>query len=124
MANLPRSLGAVVLVAHGLVHLLGTAVYLELVDVADFPYKTTLLGGVVDVGAAGMAVFGVLWAVAAVGFVASAGALVTDRDQWRPVLTGVALFSLLLTGLDYTVAYTGVVVNLGILAAVVLSARL
>lgn len=124
MVGLPTSLGAVVLVVHGVVHLLGTAVYLQLAEVADFTYKTTLLGGVIDVGDAGMQVFGVLWAVAAVGFVASAGALVTDWDQWRLLLVGIATFSLILTGLDYTVAYAGVVVNLGIIVAVTLTTRM
>ena len=124
MASIPTYLGAFVLTAHGLVHLLGTAVYLGLADVAEFPYKTTLLGGAVEVGDLGIRLFGVLWAVAAIGFVVSAGALVTGRDQWQLLLVGVATFSLLLTGLDYTVAYAGIVVNLGVLAAVALSFRM
>ena len=62
--------------------------------------------------------------LAAIGFVASAGALVTDWEQWRLVLIGVAMFSLLLTVLDYTVAYAGVVVNRGILIAVAVSVRM
>jgi len=37
---------------------------------------------------------------------------------------GVAVFSLLLTMLDYTVAFAGVVVNLGILAAVAIAPQL
>ncbi|MFA9418293.1 hypothetical protein [Natrinema sp. HArc-T2] len=65
--------------------------------------------------------FGILWAVAAIGFVAAAGALFIDWDHW-PLLVGtVAVFSLALTVLDYTVAYAGIVVNVGILAAVVYS---
>jgi hypothetical protein len=121
MASLYTYLGAVVLGLHGVVHLLGTAVYLQLAEVAEFEYKTTVLGGAVDVGAAGMAVFGVLWVVASVGFVVGAGALVTGREGWRVLVVGVAVFSLVLTGLDYSVASAGVVVNLGILAAVAAS---
>ena len=124
MAILPTYLGAVVLFLHGVVHLMGTAVYLELAEVADFTYKTTLLGGAIDVGDAGMRVFGVLWAVAAVGFLASAGALVTDWGQWRLLLIGIAIFSLILTVLDYSVAYAGAVVNLAILVAVAVSLRM
>jgi hypothetical protein len=124
MASLPTYLGAFVLGVHGIVHFLGTAVYLGLAEVADFRYKTTLLGGAVDVGDAGMRVFGILWAVAAVGFVVSAGAVLTDWDQWRLVVIAVAIVSLILTGLDYTVAYAGVVVNLGILTAVAISYRM
>jgi hypothetical protein len=54
----------------------------------------------------------------------SAGALVTDWGQWRLSVVAVAIFSLILTGLDYTVAYAGVVVNLGVLAAVAMLYRM
>lgn len=124
LTGLPGYVGGVVLALHGVVHLLGTAVSLQVAEVAEFEYRTTLLGGSVDVGTTGIRVFGLLWAVAAVGFVVPAGALVTDHGYWRVLLVGVTVFSLLLTGLDYTVAYAGVVVNLVILGAVALSFRL
>ncbi|RKD95879.1 hypothetical protein [Halopiger aswanensis] len=50
--------GSIVLVGDGIVHLLGTAVYFELTEVAEFPDKTTLLGAAVNVGDVGMRVFG------------------------------------------------------------------
>ncbi|TYL39958.1 ABC transporter permease [Natronococcus pandeyae] len=121
MSRLLTYVGSIVLLGHGMIHLLGTAVYLGLADVAEFPYKTTLLGGAVNVGDVGMRVFGVLWAVAAIGFVAAAGAVLVDWDHWPLVVGAVAIFSLGLTTLDYTVAYAGIVVNLGILVAVVYS---
>ena len=58
-------LAGFVLVAHGLIHLIGTTVYLRLGEIKGFTYKTTLLGGRWDIGSAGMGIFGVLWAVAA-----------------------------------------------------------
>lgn len=61
-------LAGFVLIAHGLIHLMGTTVYMRLGDIIGFTYKTTLLGGRWDVGSAGISVFGLLWAVAAVGF--------------------------------------------------------
>ncbi|MFC4544056.1 ABC transporter permease [Halosolutus amylolyticus] len=121
MRSLLTYVGSITLLGHGMVHLLGTAVYFELADVAEFPYKTTLLGSAVNVGDVGMRVFGVLWAVAAFGFVAGAGALLTDWGRWPLLVGAVAVFSLALTVLDYTVAYAGIVVNLGILVAVVYS---
>lgn len=124
MAGPLAYLAAFVLVAHGLAHLLGTAVYLELAEIADLPYKTTLLGGAVDVGDVGIRVFGVLWAVAAVGFVVSAGAMLVEWDAWRSLLLGVTIFSLVLTLLDWSVAYAGVVVNLAILVVLVVGPRL
>jgi len=73
-------LGAVfVLLAHGLIHIIGTVVYLRLAEVQGFAYKTTLLGGRWNLGASGMGVFGALWAVAAVGFMVAALALLTNR---------------------------------------------
>ena len=119
MAN-PYVLGAAaVLVLHGIVHLLGTGVYLGVFELATFEYKTTLLLGAVDVGDAGMRVFGVLWAVAAVGFAASAAALLADWTHWRVLLAGVAVLSLVLTGLDVGIAYAGFGVNVAILAGLV-----
>lgn len=121
MNRLLTYVGSIILFGHGMIHFLGTAVYFELADVAEFPYKTTLLGGAVNVGDVGMRVFGVLWAVAAIGFVAAAGAVLTDWDHWPLLVGAVTVFSLLLTVLDYRVAYSGIVVNLGILAAVLYS---
>lgn len=115
---------AAVLVAHGLVHLLGTVVYFELVELAELGYKTTLLGGAVDVGDAGIRIFGLLCAVATVGFVAAAGAMLAGWNRWRELLIGVALFSLALTTLDWTVASAGAVLNLVILTGAVVAPRL
>lgn len=121
MNRLLTYVGSIIFLGHGMVHLLGTAVYLELADIAEFPYKTTLLGSAVNVGDMGMRVFGVLWAVAAIGFVAAAGVLVTNWEHWPLLVGAVAVFSLTLTVLDYTVAYAGIVVNLGIVSIVVYS---
>ena len=44
--------------------------------------------------------FGVRWAVAAIGFLTAAGALLTDWDHWSLLEGTVADFSLALTILD------------------------
>jgi len=77
---------SVVLVAHGLIHFMGTAAYLKLANVTGIPYKTALLNGRWDVGDTGIRVFGVLWAVAAVGFLVGAVALFARLPWWRSVL--------------------------------------
>ena len=123
---IPRwvKLGAVfLLLAHGLIHLIGTVVYLRLGEVKGFAYKTTLLGGRWDLGTSGIGVFGALWAVAAVGFIVAALALLTNRRGWRPILAAVTVFSLVLTGLDSSLAFAGVGLNLVILIAVLWSQR-
>ena len=118
MARWVSYFAAFVLIAHGLIHLLGTTVYLRLGEVSGFPYKTSLLGNSWDVGPIGMGIFGAMWAVAAVGFIVSAIGMLTGSSWWQPVLIGVTVFSLLLTGLDWNLAFAGVALNLVILALV------
>jgi hypothetical protein len=60
---------------------------------------------------------GLLWAVVAVGFLGTALTLLLDWSGWRILLFAVTLGSLVLTGLDWTVAYAGIAVNIVILAA-------
>jgi hypothetical protein len=116
-------LAGFVLVAHGLIHLMGTTVYMRLGDVQGFAYKTTLLAGRWDVGTAGISVFGLLWTVAAVGFIASSVGMMTASSWWQPALIAVSVFSLVLTGLDSSLAFAGIIVNLVILAVVFWSRR-
>jgi hypothetical protein len=114
----------VVLALHGLVHLLGFVSYLKLATVPTLPYKTAVLGGRLELGTAGMNVFGLAWGVAALGFVLVAAAYLLGWNWWRPALMTVTLLSLLLTVLDYGPAKAGIVVNLVILALLVLVPRL
>ncbi|MBE2233648.1 MAG: ABC transporter permease [Anaerolinea sp.] len=107
---------ALALILHGLVHLMGTATYMKLGTVQGLAYKTTLLGGRWDLGANGIALYGALWALAAFGFAVAAAALLAGWEWYRPLLLGVALFSLALTALDWKVAFAGVVMNVIILA--------
>ncbi|ARS91837.1 ABC transporter permease [Natrarchaeobaculum aegyptiacum] len=119
MTRYSSYLVAVALAVHGLIHFLGVVVYFELLQLADLPYKTTLLGGAVAVGGTGIRVFAVLTAVAGVGFLVSAVALVTNWRYWWSLLFAVTAFSLVLTALDWTVASMGVLANLAILVGLV-----
>ena len=110
----------IVLVLHGLIHLMGTVAYMKLVDIQQLPYKTTVLGGRLDLGSRGTAVYGLLWAVAAIGFIVSTIAMISGWEWWQPVLLGITIFSLILTALDWKVAYAGVIVNIIILGVLVL----
>jgi hypothetical protein len=69
-------------------------------------------------------VFGALWAVAAVGFVASAISLLAGWPWWRSQMVLATCCSLVLTTLDWRVAFAGVAVNVVILGLVWLSLRL
>jgi hypothetical protein len=113
----------VVLVLHGLIHLIGTTVYLKLADIQGFTYKTTLVGGRLDVGDAGIRLFGAMWILPALGFIGAAAALSAGWEWWRPVLLVTTLLSLALTTLDWSVAFAGAIVNLVVLVLLWLGPR-
>lgn len=116
MQKILSILFVVILALHGLIHLMGTITYLQLGAVDELVYKTTLLNGSWEVGQTGMAIFGIFWALAALGFVVSAAALLGHRTWAQATLVIVTLLSLALTGLDWNVAYAGVMLNVAILA--------
>lgn len=105
------------LVLHGLIHLMGTYVYMGFGRMESLPYKTTLLRGRWDLGERGIHLFGALWLIPLVGFCAL-GAGIAVRG-WLPVtsLIAVTLVSLALTVLDWDVAYAGALLDGLILAA-------
>ncbi|MCG3139219.1 MAG: hypothetical protein HDKAJFGB_00081 [Anaerolineae bacterium] len=109
-------LAALALILHGIVHLMGTATYMKLGTVQGLTYKTTLLDGRWNLGENGIALYGALWALAALGFVVAAVALLAGWDWYRPALIGVTVFSLTLTVLDWRVAFAGAILNVIILA--------
>jgi hypothetical protein len=107
---------AVFLILHGFIHLMGTVTYMKLGTVQGLTYKTTLLGGRWDLGEGGISFYGALWAVAAIGFVVVAISMIFGWSWWKPILAGVAAFSLALTALDWKVASAGAILNIIILA--------
>lgn len=102
---------AVVLILHGLIHFMGTAAYLKLAEVQGLPYKTTVLAGRWDLGELGTVIFGVLWAVVAIGFIVTPFAWLNNKPWWRPALFAVTLLSLVLTILDWDTAKTGAIIS-------------
>ncbi|MDJ1434572.1 ABC transporter permease [Halostagnicola sp. A-GB9-2] len=123
LAGYRLHLAAFALTIHGLIHFLGIGAYFEVIQMADLPYKTTLLGGAIDVGDTGIRIFAVLTAVAGIGFIVSAVGLVSDWRYWRPLLVAITVFSLILTTLDWTVASMGTLANLTILAVLFVQLR-
>ena len=115
---------AIVLILHGLIHLMGTAVYVRHIQIKGLSYKTTLLSGRWDLGDAGIRVFGTRWIFPAIGFVAIALALLAGWEWWKPIILGVTLFSLALTALDWSNAFMGAIVDVAILVLVPLGPRI
>ncbi len=110
-----RILLSLVLAAHGLIHLLGFVVNWQLAALAEMPYKTILLAGLLDVGEAGIRAVGVLWLLAAVGFAIAGVALLARRRWWRALALWVTPFSLALCILGWPDSQFGLWVNLGLL---------
>ncbi len=124
MTSFIKIIAALVLIAHGFIHLIGTIVYMKLGEIPGFNYKTTLLGGRWDLGVNGMRSFGALWIFPAVGFVVIGIALLMNLSWWQSMLVPVTLFSMVLTDVDWNVAYGGLIVNTVILGLVWWSPRI
>jgi hypothetical protein len=119
-----KTIAALVLIAHGFIHLMGTIVYMKLGEIQGFNYKTTLLGGRWDLGVNGIRSFGALWIFPAVGFIVIGIALLMGWSWWRSMLVPVTLFSLILTDVDWNIAYAGLIVDIAILSLVWWSPRI
>jgi hypothetical protein len=112
------SIGLIVLsLVHGLIHLMGFLAYWPLATIPDLPYKTSLLGGRLDVGPAGMRIYSLFWLLATLGFVGSAMLLALNRPAWAPLLLAAALLSLVISVLDWGQAWRGALINGFILLA-------
>lgn len=118
-----RVILSAVFTLHGLIHLLGFVAYWRLAEVNGLSYGTGLLSGTLEVGGVGARVFGLLWLVAAVGFVAAGVAVLLPRSWWRRLTFSTALLSLVITVLAWPDAWFGVLVNLTILAYMLLGER-
>ena len=117
-------LAVVGLALHGLIHLMGLVAYWPLGVLAELPYKTALLNGQWEVGALGMRIFALLWLLATIGFLLVALALAFGWAWWQPLLMVTIALSLVITALDWSVAFRGAIIDIVILAALLLLPRL
>ena len=74
-----RTIVAVIIIAHGLVHLIGFVVPWRIATLDGFPYRTDVLSHV-ELGSPGVKVLGILWLLAAIGFVAVGVALLSRSE--------------------------------------------
>jgi hypothetical protein len=117
---------AAFLAAHGLAHLVGFVSAWRLVDLKDLPYKTTILGGRLDVDDAGMRVMGLFWFAAAVAFAFAGFAVAAQWPSAIRLTAFVIAGSTLLCLISLPEAKLGLAVNvvLGILAAIAMRMHL
>ena len=114
----------VMVILHGLIHLLGFVAYWPLGVIAELPYKTTLLDGRFNLSQSGMRLYSVLWLLAAVALVGSAVSLLAGRTWWLPVMFAAVVVSLVVTTLDWSNAFRGVLISLALLVPLLLAAGL
>ena len=104
---------------HGITHLAGFAGSFHLTAAADLPYKTTILGGRVDLGG-GIRLMGILWLALSAVFVVIAAGTALNTTWWASAAGVAATISLVMTLLEMPQARIGMLVNLAILAALLM----
>lgn len=109
-----------IVVIHGLIHLLGFVAYWPLGEIAELPYKTTLLNGRFQLSQSGMRLYSVLWLLAAVALIGSAVSLAADRAWWLPLMVTAVILSLVVTVLDWSSAFRGALLSLVMLVPLLL----
>lgn len=107
---------AIVLALHGFAHVVGFAGSFGLAE--SIPYRTTVLGGTVDLGDGGIRAVGILWLVAAAAFLVASAAAMTNQEWWVKALLVAAVGSLVLGVMALPEARIGVAIDVLILAAV------
>jgi hypothetical protein len=114
---------AVMLLAHGVAHLPGFLVSWQLRSFPELPYRTTILGGAVDVGAGSVKAIGLVWLLLSALFVAIAAAALM-RATWWPQSVYVAVgLSTALCVVGWPETRLGLVANAAILLLFLISAR-
>jgi hypothetical protein len=114
-----KTIFALFLIAHGLVHLLWFVVPWQITEVDGLPYSTTILGGRLDLGAGGIRFYGLLWIVPTVAFVLAGIGLLFSAPWWWTLTLGAVAISFLLCILRLPVAKWGALIDV-LIAAVLL----
>jgi hypothetical protein len=107
---------AFLFLGHGIAHLPGFIVSWQLASFPELPYRTTIFGTSLDVGADGIRLIGLCWLGIAAALIASASALALDVRIWPWAVPTVLALSLLLCLAGWPEARLGLVANL-VLAA-------
>jgi hypothetical protein len=107
----------VALALHGAIHLMGFVVDWGLAQMQTLPYRTTVLGGHLDLGTAGIQGVGVLWLLAALGFITVGVGLAWHGRPWQVPIAAITILSLILCILTWPDSAFGAVIDVAILAA-------
>lgn len=94
---------------------MGFVAYWPLKEVPELVYRTTFLGGHLDLGTDGTRIYSMLWLLAAIGFAAAGIALAVNWVWGLSVLLTVTLLSFVITALDLPLAYRGTIIDVVII---------
>ena len=119
-----RMILAALFIGHGVAHVVGFAVPWKLVTSSEVPYRTTVAGGLVDIGPAGVRLVGLLWLVVAVALVSVAAGVLQHTTWWYRESIAVLAVSCLLCLLGWPDSRPGLVANALILIVLIGGAAL
>jgi hypothetical protein len=110
-----RYLFAMLLGIHGIAHLVGFAVAWQMIATPEQHYKTTVLGGLADIGDTGPRFVGLIWLATALACML-AGAAIWEGASWGlPYTTTVLVFSVALCLTALPEARIGLLANVAML---------
>ncbi len=115
---------ALIFFGHGFAHLPGFLAYWKLADFKEMPYKTTVLAGKFDVGDVGIRVFGFLWLIAALAFLASSISVGLRLSWWQSAALVTSTFSLVLCIIGLPDTRFGLFVNIVLIAFLLLNRQM
>jgi hypothetical protein len=114
-----RMILATLLLGHGVAHVVGFAVPWKLVTSTEVPYRTTVAGGLIDIGPAGVRLVGILWLLVGVAFVSVSAGVLQHAAWWYRESLVIVMVSLVLCTLGWPESRPGMVANLLILVLLI-----
>jgi hypothetical protein len=108
---------ALLLAAHAVAHLPGFLMAWNLLAVPETPFKTTVLGGRVDLGVPGIRLVGVAWLMTGVLVALAAIAVFRNSVEAYAVAWCAVAVSTAMTAVGWPDSKTGLVLNLVIIAS-------
>jgi len=110
---------AIAMLLHGTAHLVGFAESWQWATTDRAPFKTTVLGGRLDLGMPGIRIAGSLWLLAALAFGLVAAGAMMNAAWWVAMAMPTAVASLVLSVVWWPEARVGVAVNAVLIAVLV-----
>ena len=115
---------AIYLFVHGFSHIVGFVVPWRIAKLEEAPYKTTILGDLVNVGDIGIRIIGIIWLLTAMAFFYVGIGIIIQISDWELLTILITIFSLVLCFVGWPDARIGVFANLVLFIFLFLNSRL